>query len=138
MMPFFSASRDRPTGPLPWIAGIGAAPLAAAWLDPPSLPFVIGAFLAAGALVLAYRHLIEAWMAWLVLTGLSLEMTLTDLIGPEAFQVAIAAAKGGEIGLVALTILRHGMTWDRFNPAWGFAYAAALSGLAVVVLARRR
>lgn len=130
MTPFFPANRDRPTGPLPWIAAIGAAPLAAAWLDPPSLPFVIGAFLAAGALVLAYRHLTAAWVVWLVLTGLSLEMTVTDLIGPEAFQVAIAAAKGGELGLVALTILRHGAILDRFNPGWGFIAIAGMGAAA--------
>ena len=130
MTQFFFANHDRPAGPLPWIAVIGAPLLAAAWLTPTSLPLVIGGFLAAGTLVVAFHHLTAAWVVWLMLTSLSLEMTATDLIAPEAFQAAIAAEKGCELGLVALTVLKHGMTLDRFNPAWGFAAIAGMGTVA--------
>jgi hypothetical protein len=59
-------------------------------------------------------------------------MALSDLIGPEAFQPTIAAVKGVEIGLVALMILRFGVSIDRFNPAWAFV-AIAVAGLVVGV-----
>lgn len=130
MAPFFSLHRDRPTGPLPWIAAIGTPLLAAAWLAPLSLPLMIGGLLAGGMVVLAFHHLTAAWVAWLMLTGLSLEMTVTDLIGPEAFQAAIALEKGGELVLVVLTVLKHGVTLDRFNPAWGFAAIAGMGAVA--------
>jgi O-antigen ligase len=91
------------------------------------LPGVIAGFLAPGLLLLTYRHLTAAWVGWLLVTGLSLEMALTDLIGPEAFQPAIAAVKAIEIGLVALTGIRLGVVPDRFNPAWAFAAMAATS-----------
>src|SRR3984957_9603018 len=96
----------------------------------PPLPALIPAFLALGCILLAYRHLAAAWVGWVLVTGLSLEMAVADLIGPEAFQPAIAAVKATEIGLVALTIIRCGVTVDRFNPAWAFA-AMAVSGAAV-------
>jgi O-antigen ligase len=104
--------------------------VATAWLNPPLLPVLILAILALGSMVIVYRHLTAAWVVWMLVTGLSLEMGLADLIGPEAFQPAIAAVKGGEIGLVALTIIRFGIASDRFNPAWAFAGMAAMGAVA--------
>lgn len=99
-----------------------------AWLVPPFLPVLILALLTLGGLVVAWRHLIVFWVTWLLVAGLSLEMALTDLFGPEAFQLTIAVVKGAEIGLVVLTIFRDGVAQDLFNPAFGFIWIAA-SGL---------
>ena len=103
---------------------------ATAWLFPALLAPLIVLLLALGAILLAYRHLIAAWIGWVLVAGLSLEMALADLVGPEAFQPTIAAIKGGEIGLVALTILRYGAVADWFNPAWAFATMAAMGVVA--------
>lgn len=101
--------------------------LAAAWLAPMLLPAVVIGLLAAGGLLLVWRHLTASCVAWVMVTGLTPEMTLTDLIGPEAFAPTIAAIKGTEIGLVTLMILRFGPLADRFNPAWAFAAMAVAS-----------
>jgi O-antigen ligase len=112
------------------VLGVASMTAATAWAAPPLLPGLVAAFLALGGLLYAYRHLTAVWVGWLLLTGLSLEMTLTDLIGPGAFQPTIAAVKAAEIGLVALTAIRFGVAADRFNPAWAFA-AMAVMGAAV-------
>jgi O-antigen ligase len=103
---------------------------ATALLSPRLLPDLIVAFLALWVAVLGWCHLTASWMLWVLAAGLSGEMALTDLIGPEAFQPAIAAVKGGEIGLAALTIARFGLAPDRFNPAFGFAGIVAMNALA--------
>lgn len=112
-----STRGNQPALLLPGVAGVMAA---TAWLYPPLLPGLIAALLALGCILLAYRHLTAAWVGWLLLIGLSLEMALTDLIGPEVFQPVIAVTKATEIGLVAMTILRLGVLLDRFNPTWAF------------------
>jgi hypothetical protein len=114
------------------ITGFAMLLTATAWLSPPLLPGLIGAFLACGIVVVAYRHLVVAWEVWLLIAGLSLEMAFSDLIGPEAFQPTIAAVKGVEIGLVALMMIRFGVKIDRFNPAWGFV-GITIMGMAVGV-----
>ena len=103
---------------------------ATAWLFPALLTPLIVALLALGVILVAYRHLVAAWVIWVLAAGLSVEMALADLIGPEAFQPAIAAIKGGEIGLVALTIVRYGAVADWFNPVWAFAAMAAMGAVA--------
>jgi hypothetical protein len=122
-----------------WRGGSASAVLAfailmtaTAWYSPPLLPDLIAACLGLGVVVLAYRHLTAAWLVWLLTAGLSLEMALSDLIGPEAFQPTIAAVKGIEIGLVAMMMVRIGVVMDRFNPAWGFAAIAAMGMIAGV------
>ena len=120
--------RELPT--LIAVSGFASGLMATAWLAPPLLPGLIGALLASGAIVLACRHLTAAWVGWLLVTGLSLEMAASDVIGPAAFQPAIAAVKAAEIGLVFLTILRLGLVPDRFNPVWAFAAMAATSVVA--------
>ncbi len=112
--------------PLAWAAGVPLAMLAIALLFPALLPDLIAALVALGVLVLTYRHLTLAWVAWSIVTGLSLEMTLVDLIGPDAFGLTIAVVKGAEIGLTGLMVVRFGMTRDVFNPAWGFVAIAAM------------
>ncbi len=115
---------------LAWPLGLAVPMLVVAWLAPPLLPWLIGGMLGAGALGLAWCYLTQAWVLWLVIAGLSLEMALSDLIGPEAFQVTIAAVKGTEIGLVSLTILRHGFVFDRYNPGWAFVAMAGIGAAA--------
>jgi hypothetical protein len=124
---------------LPWrggsaqvVLGFAVLMIATAWFSPPLLPALIAACLAAGIVALTYRHLIVAWEIWLLVTGLSLEMALSDLIGPEAFQPTIAVVKGCEIGLVALMILRHGAVLDWWNPAWAFLAIATMGTVAGV------
>jgi O-antigen ligase len=107
------------------VSSLATALLGTAWLAPALLPNLIGALLAGGGIVLAYRHLTVAWVGWLLVTGLSLEMAAADVIGPAAFQPVIAAVKATEIGLVVLTILRFGLVLDTFNPVWAFAAMAA-------------
>ncbi len=102
---------------------------ATAWLAPSLLPGLVATVLVLGTAALACRYLIAAWVIWLLVASLSLEMALNDLFGPTAFQPAIAAVKGAEICLVALTIILLGVTGDRFNPAWGFAGIAVISAV---------
>jgi O-antigen ligase len=119
------ASRGDPARGVGWVvAGCSVLMGATAWLDPPLLPDLIGALLALGGVVFAWRHLTASWLAWLLVAGLSLEMTLNDLIGPAAFQATIAVVKSGELGLVVLTIIRFGLLPDRFNPILGFVWIA--------------
>jgi hypothetical protein len=124
--------RTRDTPALIAVSGLGTVLVATAWLVPSLLPGLIGALLVPGGIVLACRHLTAAWVGWVLVTGLSLEMAAADVIGPEAFQPAIAAVKAAEIGLVVLTILRFGLVLDRFNPVWAFAAMAATSVVAGV------
>jgi O-antigen ligase len=99
-----------------------AASLVVARLAPGLLPLWFGAPIATIGLLLVATHLRLCWCLWLIIAGLSAEMTLLDLVGPEMFQITIAAVKGAEITLVGLTILRHGGRFDRFNPVFGFLW----------------
>jgi O-antigen ligase len=109
------------------ISGFAIVMAATAWLAPALLPGLIGTLLALGGIGLACRHLTAAWVGWLLVAGWSPEMAASDLIGPAAFQVTIAAVKATEIGLAGLTMLRFGPVLDRFNPIWAFA-AMAVTG----------
>jgi O-antigen ligase len=122
-------SRALPSGLVLSLSGLAILMAATAWLRPSLLPVTIAALLAGGVVAQAARRLTAVWVAWLLVAAMSLEMALSDLIGPEAFQATIAAVKGGEIGLVGLTIVCFGVVPDRFNPAWGFA-GIAVMGLA--------
>ena len=75
---------------------------------------------AGGIAVLAFRHTVAFCGAWLLIAGATLEMTLSDLLGPGAFQTTIAAVKGAELVLAAICILRYGLEPDVFNPGLGF------------------
>src|SRR2546423_7292475 len=50
----------------------------------------------AGIAVLIFRYTTVFCVAWLLIAGATLEMTLQDLVGPAAYQGTIAAVKGGE------------------------------------------
>ena len=79
-----------------------------------------------GLLFLVWRHLVLASAVWLVAAGLTLEMVLSDLIGPAAFQSTIAVVKTAGLLLAGLAILRYGLQLDLFNP--GFAWVAMFAG----------
>ena len=82
------------------------------------LPLATGA--AAGLGLIAFRHATALCVVWLLIVGATPEMTLNDLIGPDAFQPTIAAIKGTQAALAAVCILRYGFAPDRFNPGLGF------------------
>jgi O-antigen ligase len=126
MMAMLNTARERPARGAGWVAGCVVLLGATAWLTPALLPDLVASMLALSGVVLVWRHLTVSWAVWVMVAGLSLEMSLIDLIGPEAFQSTIAAVKGAEIGLVALTIVRYGVAPDWFNPAFGFALIAAM------------
>ena len=105
--------------------GVMAIPLPTPWSaqadwSPPVLLGICGAFAlaAAGAVfappgsgcrwplspsiaagILAFHHVAVVCVAWLLIAGATLEMTLGDLVGPGAFQTTIAAVKGAELVL---------------------------------------
>ncbi len=83
------------------------------WLPP-------AAAAAVGIAILAFRHTVVFCVAWLLIAGATLEMTLQDLVGPAAFQSTIAAVKGAELALAVICILRYGLNSDVFNPGLGF------------------
>jgi O-antigen ligase len=82
------------------------------------LPMAIVAVAAAG--ILAYRHIIAFCVVWLLLAGATLEMTLSDIVGPAAFQTTIAVVKAAELGLALLCVVRYGPRADVFNPSLAF------------------
>jgi Na+-translocating ferredoxin:NAD+ oxidoreductase RnfA subunit len=92
--------------------------LAVAGLAPSAVWLLLGAATALGVILLAWRHLIGFSVAWLLLAGISLEMTLNDLIGPSAYGATIAVVKAAELSLAGLCMLRYGPRLDMFNPAW--------------------
>jgi O-antigen ligase len=91
------------------------------------LPLAIAA--SAALAVLAYRNTIAVCVAWLLIAGATLEMTLADLVGPAAWQATIAAVKAAELGLALLCVLRYGPSPDVFNPGLAFL-AMFVAGLA--------
>lgn len=107
---------------------LGAAGLACAWLAPGLFWLLLAGLAASGLLLLAWRFLPQATVLWLVVTGLSPEMALLDLIGPESFQATIAGLKAAQVGLATLCILRWGTDTDPRNPALAFA-AMAVTGI---------
>ena len=100
--------------------------LAVAALIPDVLLPLLGAAAALGLVFLAWRHLIGFSVAWLLLAGTSLEMTLHDLIDPTTYGATIAVVKAAQLGLAALCALRYGPCLDVFNPAWAYLVIFAL------------
>lgn len=74
----------------------------------------------AGIGVLAFRHTTILCIAWLLLAGATLEMTLSDLLGPALFRETIGVVKTAEIGLALLCVVRYGAYPDVFNPSLAF------------------
>jgi O-antigen ligase len=117
---------DRPDS---FILGAAAAQLAAfiscSLIDPPLFVFALAASVMAGLLFLAFCFPMRFCVAWLLVTGMTLEMALHDLVGDGIFQPAIAAIKGIEIGLGLICVIRFGPVLDPFCPAWAFLAIAA-------------
>lgn len=97
-----------------------AATLGCGLLAPPLFGPLLAAATVAGLAFLALRFPGRFCVAWLLLTGLSLEMTLQDLIGDEAYQPTIAVVKGIEIGLGIVCMIRFGPQLPLLCPAWAF------------------
>ncbi len=87
-------------------------------------PAFYGTLLAAagalGAAVLIWRHTEAVSSVWLVVAACTLEMTLSDLLGPSAYEATIAAVKAAGLALAVVCVLRYGPRLDPFNPAWAF------------------
>ena len=92
------------------------------------LPLAIVAVAAAG--ILAYRLTIALCVVWLLIAGATLEMTLSDIVGPAAFQTTIAVVKAAELGLALLCIVRYGPCADVFNPVPRASLAMFVVGVA--------
>jgi O-antigen ligase len=75
---------------------------------------------AVGVAVLAFRHTTAFCVAWLLIAGATLEMTLGDLLGPAATSITIAAVKAAGMSLALVCILRYGPSFDVFNPSLAF------------------
>jgi hypothetical protein len=111
----------RPSSPGTAIVGLFfAIVLAVGALVPGALAPLLAITAAFGLAILAGRHLTGCSVAWLLIAGTSLEMTMNDLVGPPAFGITIAAVKGTQLGVAALCIMRYGPRLDPFNPAWAF------------------
>jgi O-antigen ligase len=82
------------------------------------LPLALVAITAFG--VFALRHVVVLCMFWLVIAGSTLEMTLGDLISPNAYQTTIAVIKFAELLLALLCVARYGISPDPFNPGLAF------------------
>jgi O-antigen ligase len=125
----WSAQADRSRPVLLAIGGAFAAATAAAMLAPSWFWVPLAIFAAAATGILAFRHLVAVCVAWLLIAGATLEMTLGDIVGPGAYQATIAAVKAGELGLALLCIVRYGFYADVFNPGLAFL-AMFIAGLA--------
>ena len=109
-----------PSIEIAWPAAIFLALVASAVALPGAFWLLLAGLAAIGCALLAWRHLPLACTAWLLMDGLTLEMTLRDLIGPTAFFTTIAAVKAAQIGLGTICALRYGARIDPLNPAWVF------------------
>lgn len=103
-----------------------AAGFALAGISPGLFWQALAGLVAVGGLFLAFRHIAVFCVLWLLIAGCSLEMTMNDLVGPEAFQSTIALIKAVEIGLALVCALRWGARGDPWNPAWAFVIMAGV------------
>ncbi|MDE2005048.1 MAG: O-antigen ligase family protein [Rhodospirillales bacterium] len=94
-------------------------------------PFAVLLFLLAATMlaVLAWRFPVPATLAWLVLTGTTLEMWLGDLLGLAWYQPLIAIEKGAGLLLALMAVARFGIRADWCNPGLAFGAIFAI-GLA--------
>ena len=101
------------------------AAAACALLAPVALWPLLAATAALGLVFLAFRHTVAFSVAWLLIAGSTLEMTLGDWFGMELYQPVIAVVKAAELGLGLVCILRYGPRMDPFNPAFGYLFIFA-------------
>ncbi|HYZ21430.1 MAG TPA: hypothetical protein VE690_04660, partial [Rhodopila sp.] len=112
---------EHPDGPVLAVASAAlAAAVAAGLVAPPLFGVALAGAVAAGGVFLVFCFPTQASGVWLLATSLSLEMTLHDLIGEQAFQPTIAAVKGFELLLAMVCMLRFGPRLDMWSPAWAF------------------
>jgi O-antigen ligase len=97
-----------------------AAFFACGLLAPPLFQLLLAGAVVAGIAFLALRFPTPFCVAWLLVTGMSLEMALADVVGDEMYQPTIAVVKGIEIGLGFLCVVRFGPKLDPLCPAWAF------------------
>lgn len=114
------ARPDTPT--LAAALAILAAALLAGLAQPPLFLLTLAALVAAGFLFLAFRFTVGFCVVWLLVTSMTLEMTLHDLVGDEAFQPTIAVIKAAGIGLALVCGLRYGFRPDLLSPAYAFVF----------------
>jgi O-antigen ligase len=95
---------------------------------PPVFGLLLAATVISGIAFLALCFPSGFCVAWLLITGMSLEMTAHDIIGDEAYQPVIAIVKGTEIGLGLLCALRFGPRLNPLCPAWAYL-AMLIAGL---------
>ncbi len=110
-------------------AGFLLFSLACAILAPTLFWLVLAAAAACGVIFLAFRFTPVFTAAWLLVTAASLEMTMADLLGPDAFQPTIALIKATGIALAVVAALRYGPRLDPFNPAFAWV-AMYVTGMA--------
>jgi O-antigen ligase len=106
-------------------AGAFAVSVGAGLMSPGLFWLAIAGSIAAGIGFIVFRHTTAFCVAWLLVAGMTLEMTFHDLAGDETFQQVIAVVKGMEIVLACLCAARFGARLDIFNPVW--AYLAILA-----------
>jgi O-antigen ligase len=94
--------------------------LAVGLIVPPLFGMLLAAAVAVGICFLAFCFPTIVCVVWLLITSLSLEMAMHDLVAAESFQPTIAVVKGTEIGLALLCMIRFGPKPDPLSPAWGF------------------
>ena len=112
---------DHPDTPLIGAAAaLLAASLTCGLLSPPLFSLLLAATVVTGIGYLGLRFPTQFCIAWLLVTGMSLEMALHDLVGEEAYQPTIAVIKSTEIALGFICILRFGTKFDPFCPVWAF------------------
>jgi hypothetical protein len=95
-------------------AALLAAVFACGLLAQPLFGLSLAAVVVAGLAFLALRFPIPFCVVWLLVTGMSLEMALSDIAGQATYQPAIVMIKGIGIGLGVLCVLRFGPGWTRF------------------------
>jgi O-antigen ligase len=101
-------------------AALLAATLACGLAAPPVFGLLLAGAVTAGIGFLALCFPTGFCVAWLLLTGMTLEMALHDMVGPETYQPTIAVVKAAEIVLGLVCMIRFGPKLDLLCPAWAF------------------
>lgn len=109
-------------------AGLGGLVALASWA-PLAWAGVLVLLALAGLGFLVWRHTIVFCVAWLLIAGMTIEMTVADLAGLDAFQPTIAGIKAAGLVLALTCAVRWGWQPDPLNPAWAFT-VIAMAGLA--------
>ena len=114
------------TAPLAAAALLLAVALGCGLIVPGLFWAALVACIIAGIVVLAFLHPTGFCVAWLLVTGMSLEMTFADELGDALFQPVIAAVKGSGMVLAIICALRFGPRFDSFNPVWAYLVMLAI------------